>query len=314
MGDCVLIIDDSETIRKKVREVFEAENMFSEYLMASDGMEGFKHLVTNKDKVDLILCDVVMPKFDGFKFLTLKTSKPDFAEIPVIMLTGQDDVETKVKSLTSGAQDYLTKPFHDQELIARVAIHKKLKKLQDEMREKNARLEEMNRTDALTKLANRRFFMESFSREYERAKRYGEPLSYVMCDLDKFKSVNDNYGHIAGDNALVVAAKVLKDTLRTNDLPGRYGGEEFGMLLPETDAEGACIVADRCREIIEQTPVQTDQGPINITISMGVSTFYPSREEHPTISKLIDLADGALYEAKEGGRNRVVIESTSLKP
>ena len=96
MGDCVLIIDDSETIRKKVREVFEAENMFSEYLMASDGMEGFKHLVTNKDKVDLILCDVVMPKFDGFKFLTLKTSKPDFAEIPVIMLTGQDDVETKV--------------------------------------------------------------------------------------------------------------------------------------------------------------------------------------------------------------------------
>ena len=175
------------------------------------------------------------------------------------MLTGQDDVETKVKSLTSGAQDYLTKPFHDQELIARVAIHKKLKKLQDEMREKNARLEEMNRTDALTKLANRRFFMESFSREYERAKRYGEPLSYVMCDLDKFKSVNDNYGHIAGDNALVVAAKVLKDTLRTNDLPGRYGGEEFGMPLPETDAE-VLVSADRCREIIEQTPVQTDQG------------------------------------------------------
>ena len=86
------------------------------------------------------------------------------------------------------------------------------------------------------------------------------------------------------------------------------------MLLPETDAEGACIVADRCREIIEQTPVQTDQGPISITISMGISTFYPTREEHPTISKLIDLADGALYEAKEGGRNRVVIESTSLKP
>ena len=208
MGQTVLIIDDSETVRTRVQEALNTTNIFDRYLTAGDGMSGFKVLVN--EKVDLILCDVVMPGFDGFKFLGLKKAKSEFLEIPVIMLTGEEDLNTKVRSLTAGASDYLTKPFHEEELVARVRIHMKIKLLQDELREKNGRLEELTRIDPLTQIPNRRYFMECFEREFSRAKRYGFPLSYVMCDLDHFKKLNDVHGHQAGDTALIKVASILR--------------------------------------------------------------------------------------------------------
>jgi diguanylate cyclase (GGDEF)-like protein len=311
MGHTVLIIDDSETVRDRVKQTLSSTEVFERYLMAEDGMAGFKVMVN--EKVDLILCDVVMPGFDGFKFLGLKKAKSEFQAIPVIMLTGNDDLETKVRSLTAGASDYLTKPFHEEELVARVRIHMKIKSLQDEMREKNAQLEELTRTDPLTKIPNRRYFMECLDNEFERAQRYGWPLSYVMCDLDHFKSLNDDHGHQAGDTALVMVAAKLVETLRGHDVAGRYGGEEFSMVLPETDGEGAVIVADRCRQVIEDTAFEANGKALKITMSVGVSTYYPKREA-PAVERpeqLIKLADEALYVAKDGGRNRVILDESS---
>lgn len=310
MGQTVLIIDDSETVRNRVQEALNTTNIFDRYLTAGDGMSGFKVLVN--EKVDLILCDVVMPGFDGFKFLGLKKAKSEFLEIPVIMLTGAEDLDTKVRSLTAGASDYLTKPFHEEELVARVRIHIKIKLLQDELREKNVRLEELTRIDPLTQIPNRRYFMECFEREFDRAKRYGFPLSYVMCDLDHFKKLNDVHGHQAGDTCLIAVAQLLKETLRGHDTCGRYGGEEFSMVLPETDGEGAVVVADRCRRSIEEARFEANGEMLGVTMSLGVATFYPDREVGVSdLAGLIKLADEALYVSKDSGRNQVVLDKDS---
>jgi len=303
MGNTVLIIDDSDTVRAHVKESLAPTGIFDEFLEAGNGMEGFKMLVNHS--VDLVLCDVIMPGTDGFRFLNLKGSQSEFAEIPVLMLTGQGGVENKVKTLGAGASDYITKPFHAEELIARVKVHVKLKNLQDEMKEKNKRLEELTRTDPLTGLWNRRYFMERFNSEYSRARRHQIPLTYVMLDLDHFKKVNDHYGHVAGDEALILTAKLLQDSLREHDACGRYGGEEFSMLLPETDPQGAFSVADRCRQSVADAELVVEGQKISLSISMGISTLWPGSEW--SVSDVIRYADGALYRSKENGRNRVTI-------
>jgi len=307
----ILIIDDSETVRLNVKKAVEETEIFDRYLMSSDGMAGFKVLV--HEKVDLILCDVVMPGCDGFKFLSLKKSKPEFQEIPVIMLTAQDDLETKVKTLTAGASDYLTKPFHPEELAARLNIHMKIKLLQDELREKNDRLEELSQQDPLTKLPNRRHFMTVFEREFERAKRTNSPLSYLMGDLDHFKKLNDDYGHVGGDHALIMVADTLRDTLRPYDLPGRYGGEEFSILLPDTGLEGALIVAERTRKAVEMAEFEYGEITISCTMSIGVATYYPGSavQQIESLASLIKLADAALYCSKASGRNRFSVDPAS---
>mgnify|MGYP006271623871 FL=1 len=302
MAGAVLIIDDSEVVRSHVQRALSEARVAENFIAASDGLQGFKLLLENH--VDLVLCDVVMPGMDGFKFLGLKHSKPQFQEVPVIMLTGHEDVRAKVRCLEAGASDYLTKPFHDEELVARVRVHLKMKTLQDELREKNRRLEELSRTDALTKLFNRRHFMELLRAEYSRAKRYGNSLSYVMVDVDRFKDLNDTYGHVYGDQVLKAVGEVLRDGLRQHDMAGRYGGEEFALMLPQTSVQGATAVAERCREVIEARPVTLDEQTLYVTASFGVASIPDPRVD--TLDDLIRLADEGLYAAKEGGRNRVV--------
>src|SRR5262249_30844758 len=158
-------------------------------------------------------------------------------EIPVIMLTSEEDVSKKIKGLEQGASDYVTKPFDEGELIARVKVHLKIKYLQDELRQKNVLLKELSGTDELTQMNNRRRFMEHFSNEFARARRYKHSLSFVMLDVDYFKQINDRYGHLIGDRVLIEVAAVMKKTMRAADIIGRYGGEEFTLLLPETNLQ-----------------------------------------------------------------------------
>jgi diguanylate cyclase (GGDEF)-like protein len=304
----VLIIDDSETVRQRVQQALAESGVTSTVLFAKDGLEGFKLLLNNT--IDLILCDVVMPGIDGFKFLSLKRARAEFNEVPVIMLAGTaGDVRAKVRGLEAGASDYLTKPFDDEELVARVKVHLKIKALQDELREKNGRLEELSNTDGLTRVVNRRHFMELLNLEFLRARRYGSTMSYVMVDIDHFKQINDKHGHQVGDQALVSVAAALSSDLRRNDLVGRYGGEEFALLLPETGTEGARTVAERYRKRIEDLVLGMPNGELRLTASMGVAELNDSMTD---TDALVRWADTALYEAKNRGRNRVVIATADL--
>ena len=302
MDTTVLIIDDSESVRNHVQRALGEKQVFTRFLLAGDGVEGFKLLLSNR--VDLVLCDIIMPGIDGFRFLSLIQSKPEYADVPVIMLTGQEDVRAKVRGLELGASDYLTKPFHDEELVARVKVHLKIKALQDELREKNVRLEELSNTDGLTKITNRRHFMEVFELEYMRAERYRAAMTYVMIDLDHFKRINDEYGHLVGDRALIACSNVLREGLRAHDIVARYGGEEFALLLPETDLAGARVVAERYRRRIEETTITVGDKTINLTASLGVACC--PHDDVKSIDDLIRLADDALYAAKQAGRNCVI--------
>ncbi len=301
MPKAALIIDDDDNVRAEVKRYLNQAGLFDSYYEATDGIEGFKVLL-NKD-VDLILCDVMMPGIDGFKFLSMKKARPEFNDIPVIMLTGAEDVKLKIKGLEQGASDYITKPFDPGELIARVRVHFKIKALQEELRATNKRLEELSNTDGLTKLYNRRYFMELLELEFQRARRYESNLAFVMIDIDHFKDFNDTYGHLLGDRILVEIAAILQENLRIHDIVGRYGGEEFALLTPETDQRGALVVAERYRRRIEDFVLMEGNRNLKVTISLGIA-FCPHAQIN-SVDDLIRLADNALYKAKRNGRNRV---------
>jgi diguanylate cyclase (GGDEF)-like protein len=270
-------------------------------LVAEDGLVGFKLLRGNS--VDLVLCDLIMPDIDGFKFLRLKAGSTEFNDIPVILLTGKGDVESKVRALNAGASDYVTKPFSLAELIARVRVHLQIKQLQDALRKKNAQLERLTRTDPLTNIANRRHFMHSIEMEFARLERYKRPMSFIMLDVDHFKKVNDKHGHQAGDQVLVDVAGLLAESVRDTDVAARYGGEEFAILLPETDGSRAFIVAERCRKLIEKMETVFEENTIRVTASFGLVSLPDDRIS--TVHDIISVADENLYTSKREGRNRI---------
>ncbi len=300
MKRTLLIIDDSKAIRTQVTQIFADSSLFTEILQAADGIEGFKLLVNNN--VDLILCDIEMPGIDGLKFLAMLQSREDLKKKPVIMLTSHKDINTKVRGLESGASDYITKPFEPSEMVARLRVHMQIKILQDELRRSNQLLLELAQTDPLTRLCNRRHLYEKLEVEINRCIRGGNPIALIMADIDHFKRINDQYGHQAGDEALLRVSDLLLEELRTYDLAARYGGEEFCLVLPETDLNAAIEVAERIRHKAELMKFAAPMNEETLTISFGVATF---EDKEGTIDELIRLADDALYLAKNSGRNQV---------
>ncbi|HEY5975700.1 MAG TPA: diguanylate cyclase [Geobacteraceae bacterium] len=298
----ILIIDDSETVREQIVQTLATVRVFDIYHQAEDGIEAFKTLLTTP--IDLIICDLEMPRMDGFKFLTMVSGREELKGTPVIMLTGRENREMKIKGLEQGACDYVTKPFDPGELIARVKVQLKIKMLQDELKKSNELLTRLSNTDHLTQLYNRRYLMEMLEREVQRSYRKGAALSIVMLDIDHFKRVNDVYGHQDGDQVLRTVAGLAQKDLRSYDFAARYGGEEFMLILPETTHDEAMIVAERLRRIVERQTFTGTLSRLFITISMGVATFQPPQVA--TIDALIREADEALYRAKQWGRNRVV--------
>ncbi|MFZ2948930.1 MAG: diguanylate cyclase [Desulfuromonadaceae bacterium] len=301
MSSSVLIIDDSITVREQIIRTIESFSLFTRYYEAEDGLEGFKKLLSSP--VDIILCDLEMPRIDGFKFLSMLKARPDLQDIPVIILTGMDDRERKIKGLELGASDYITKPFDREELVARVKVHLKIKKLQDELKRSNELLLELSNTDHLTGLFNRRFMMEALYKEVHRSIRKGGDLSLILLDIDHFKRVNDNFGHLQGDVVLQMMALLLQKELRSYDCAARYGGEEFVAILPDSSLEESLSVAERIRLAVQGTRFGCPLDKLCLTISLGVASF--SREHSPTVDGFIKMADDALYRAKANGRNRV---------
>ncbi len=300
----VLIIDDSQQERNEIKDVLEKTGLFDAFYEASDGLKGFKIMLSNPP--DLIVCDLIMPDFDGFKFLRLKRARQDYDNIPVLIVTGRDDMNDKIRGLEEGAQDYVLKPFNPLELVARVKAHLRIKLLQDELKQVNEKLETLSNTDPLTELFNRRYFFNILEKEFERTKRYNRALSLLMVDIDFFKTVNDKCGHLTGDKVLTVVARVLKTDLRKIDSCARYGGEEFVILLPETDINGATSVGNRyLTEIREQDLSDICTKIKAITVSVGVVCL--PNDDIKTTDVFLKYADDALYTAKKQGRNKMVI-------
>jgi two-component system cell cycle response regulator len=301
MSNSVLIIDDSDAVRELIITTLESFDLFSRYYEAEDGLEGFKKLLSSP--VDIILCDLEMPRIDGFKFLSMMKSRPDLQDTPVILLTGREDRELKIKGLEQGASDYITKPFDVEELVARVKVHLKIKNLQDDLKRTNELLLELSNTDHLSGLFNRRYLMEVLEKEVQRSLRKGGNLSLIILDIDHFKKVNDVYGHLQGDIVLQKVAVQLQKELRAYDTAARYGGEEFIAVLPDARLEDAVFVANRVRTSLQATRFSGELSQLSLTASMGVAMF--SKQNCTTADGFIKLADDALYRAKANGRNRV---------
>ncbi len=200
------------------------------------------------------------------------------------------------------AHDYLRKPFEPSELLARVHAALRTKQLRDELRLRNAELDVMSRTDSLTRLHNRRHLEERLGELVSLLRRHGGELSLLLIDVDHFKRVNDEHGHATGDAVLRVLAARLKDSIRAEDVPGRWGGEEFVVLLPSTGPEGAHAAGERVRLAVATSPFALAGGGLRVTVSVGVASGIDGGWEG-----LVQRADAALYAAKEGGRNRVVV-------
>ncbi|WP_085812051.1 diguanylate cyclase [Geoanaerobacter pelophilus] len=301
MSSCVLVIDDSAAIREQVVRTLKDVGLFEEYLEARDGLEGFKTLIESRP--DLVICDVDMPRMDGYKFLQLVASRPELLGLPIIMLTGMMDFNSKIKGLEQGASDYLTKPFDAGELVARVKVQLKIKSLQDELKKANEQLKRLTNIDHLTNLFNRRYLSEILESEFFRARRNRENLSLVIIDIDYFKNVNDTYGHQNGDVVLASVAGLAQQMLRAYDSAARYGGEEFVLILPGTPLQGGEMVAERLRQSVLEFAFPHPMEDLTLTISAGVAAYPSPLVEN--IDSLFRQADEALYRAKQAGRNRV---------
>jgi diguanylate cyclase (GGDEF)-like protein len=305
-GAC-LIVDDSPLVRESLRRVLVRGGLFEEVLVASDGAEALELLGRNGERrIDLVLCDLVMPEVDGFDLLERIVGDPALEDLPVIVLTGKDEVDTKVDALEAGAADYLTKPCHDSELLARVKVHHKMKLLRDELREANERLRELAIRDPLTGLFNRRHWRHLMLMELERCRRHERPIAVLMVDIDHFKTVNDRFGHVVGDRVLAAVARRLEGELRAHDSIARLGGEEFAVLLPETGIRDARTAAERLRLAVRDVALPEADG-LEVRVSVGAAAASALTDDE--IDVLMAAADEALYQAKRGGRNRTFAAS-----
>jgi two-component system, cell cycle response regulator len=274
-----------------------------EILEASDGAQALAHV--RDGRPDLILLDVMLPDIDGYEISRRIKGAQDLPFIPIILVTARDSTQDKVAGLDAGADDYLTKPINFPELEARVRSMLRIKRLQDELEEKNRELERLSISDGLTGLFNHRHIHGLLYEEYERVARTKDCMSVAMFDLDRFKLVNDTFGHQAGDRVLIELADILRESARDIDRLGRYGGEEFIALLPETCIDDAAVFVERVRREVARRSFDVGRTePLRMTLSAGVAT-YP-HELVDSLETLVRLADQALYAAKAAGRDRVV--------
>lgn len=303
----LLIVDDHEDNVDLLQTRLEAWGYATS--SANDGDVALRMIEENPP--DLVLLDVMMPTMDGTEVARRVKQNKSLPFIPIIMQTALDATEHKVKGLDAGADDYITKPIEFAELDARVTSMLRIKRLQVELEQRTSELAELNtqllrvsQTDGLTQLDNRRRLEERLQEMFEHSLRLNEPFSLVMTDIDKFKSVNDTYGHQAGDAVLKQFALILRNEAREIDRIGRYGGEEFVMLLPGTVLDAGVTFAERVRKAVEEHTFTFEGGTLKRTASFGVAGW-----PHPAVTHcetLVKTADDALYVAKETGRNKVV--------
>jgi len=292
---CVLVADDSAFIRNSISQVLGLEK--ATVFTAEDGSQVLPML--EQRDVDVIVTDYHMPKVDGLALVEKIQARPEYANIPILFLTASEDRETVVRALDAGATDFVHKPFDATELLARIRSLSRLAKT-------TKRLAALASTDELTGLLNRREAMKDSAKHCASYRRYNTKFSCIMVDIDFFKKINDTKGHAAGDYVLKEISRLFKSAIREADGAYRIGGEEFLMLLPHGDVSSAVACAEKLRKAVEGYAFVFQSMAIDVTISSGVAEYAASVTNEDALLK---MADTALYEAKEAGRNCVCVAS-----
>ncbi len=303
----VLIAEDS-VISRRILEAFALKRGY-EVVSASNGQEALR-ILTQEGAPRLAVLDWMMPGMEGTEVCRkLREQSVERPYTYVLLLTARAEREDLLQGLQAGADDYIRKPFDPPELEARLRTGQRILDLQDKLIAAREELRFRATHDALTGLSNRGVILEELSREHARQQREAGTFGIILADIDHFKEVNDLHGHICGDDALREIASAMKESVRPYDTVGRYGGEEFLIVVPEADADAALGVAERIRRAIEtrRVPGHVD---LRVTISCGVAASG-SAAVPPQL--LLRLADEALYRAKENGRNRCELAETSEK-
>jgi two-component system, cell cycle response regulator len=290
----ILLVDDSKLDRLRVSECL-AESGF-EFVAAENGAEALE-ILQAPDAPTLALLDWVLPGIDGIELCRrIRTLGSNGTYVYTVMLTAKDRKQNLLTAMDAGADDYLAKPVDPSELRARILVGKRILDLQQCLRFSATH-------DFLTNLLSRAEILASLERELVRTQREGRPAGVIMADVDGFKQINDTLGHPAGDAVLAEVARRLKSDLRLYDVAGRYGGEEFVLVLPGCDLITATRRADEIRRLVARDPIVTPAGSVSVTVSMGVTAT--ACDSDSTLETLLQNADAALYRAKKTGRNRV---------
>jgi diguanylate cyclase (GGDEF)-like protein len=301
----ILVVDDDRVTRQMICQTMNKEGY--QVVEASNGEEGLA--AYQRLQPHIILLDAVMPIMDGFTCCTNLQALPGGDRTPILMITGLDDKASVDQAFTVGATDYITKPIHWPVLLQRVKRLIQQAQLYQKLEAVNQELHRLANSDGLTEVANRHRFEECFEREWRRMAREKLPLSFILCDLDCFKSYNDTYGHQAGDQCLKsVASAISRCAKRPADLVARYGGEEFAIILPNTNEFGALHVAEEIRDQVNALKIPHKGSTVRefVTLSLGVASIIPDHNIPTAV--LIKAADEALYQAKREGRDRAILK------
>ncbi len=299
----ILVVDDSVTIRAGLTRALVDELTIVE---AVNGEDGWTVLLESED-IELVITDLDMPVLNGYDLIKrIRNSEISrIANIPVIVVTGAEDLKAKYRAFVEGANDFISKNSDRVELMARVRAHQKLAQTIRDLEASRLILKSQADTDSLTKLTNRRSFFVKAEECLELLRRHKEHFSVLMVDIDHFKTINDAYGHQAGDYILVEVAKILSSNVRTNDVLARIGGEEFTIALPYSNRLASIVMAERLRSAISSAKFIYADKQINVTISLGVASLDKDDEEFKSVDELLAIADRRLYTAKRKGRNRL---------
>lgn len=299
----ILLVEDSMTsmavISRDLRDHYRMRH-------ARDGEEAWQMLQSTTD-IELVITDVQMPRVSGQQLLKRirLSDEPRILNLPVIVMTTANDNAEKHLAFLNGANDFLNKPIDPLELQARLNVHHRLARTIHELEVSRAALAELATTDPLTQLKNRRMFYTQAEQNLASGRRSGQDISVLLLDIDHFKKVNDTHGHHAGDEVLVCVAQLLVALMRGADTVARFGGEEFVVLLPDTNKLGAAVLAERIRTAIERKKITVGGRNIPVTVSIGIATV--SAAEVETIDQVLNVADQRLYLAKNNGRNRICL-------
>ncbi len=297
----VLVIDDSPVYRRLMAGYLHEWGF--EVTIAENGAEGWK-ILEQSNRPNLVLLDWIMPGMDGVELCRkLRAQRSSDLYVYMILVTSKENPADLLKAMEAGIDDYLVKPFDEQQLRARLLVAQRIVALQKELIEARESMHHATIYDGLTGLLNRQEIVEFLRRELVRSAREKKPVTVILADIDLFKMINDQLGPLAGDEVVKEVGRRLRSKLRAYDGVGRYGGEEFLLVLPGCDLTSGLIRADQVRSFVSSKPVEASAKSRTVTVSMGVAVA--SGETEADIQLLLNQADAGLFKAKRNGRNRV---------